>query len=382
MGTTTSKGSGSFCIPSQAVGVLIEADIETEAIGAYLVIALFTSADGVSSSAGIQALEKYLKCGKTFAEKQIAQLVKVGLVRDLRFDLGDDYRKHSAVRFLLNDFNEALEDRVWFDRSLVEYTETKSKESNVYRLNQMRPECIRVLLWMYANQQFGATTVRYPIPSMHMPGVMVRYEWDEDKTLLSATCKIKVAHLPSFELHPYSLLAAYDDIKLEKAVQTLQKTGFVYEVIMAWDQPLMTCPGDVDELGYLADDAQPLYQLHVRKSYGQLSDDEVGVSHLTLKVTKRADVSVNSHDGVLDNTFVVISKPDQEVGVVGVFRLSHRVKNPKNLGVKEAWASLMDSERAYRKWLTHTIEDSFEDLAQTTRFEAKTQRILERRPQS
>jgi hypothetical protein len=109
----------------------------------------------------------------------------------------------------------------------------------------------------------------------------------------------------------------------------------------------------------------------------------VGVSHLTLKASKSADVSVVSHDGNLENQFVVISKPGQTVVVAGVYRLSNRVTNTHYHHISEAWSSLMDSERAYRRWLAYTMEDEYgvdlKNLAQTKRCEAKTQKVLSRR---
>jgi hypothetical protein len=385
MSATTNKGSGSFCIPNHAIQLLSNPEIETEVIGTFLVIAMCTGPDGVTSSAGIQAIEKFLKCGKAFAERQVAELVRIGVIEDLRANLGVDKSRRAAVRFLVCDFDEPLEDRVWFDRSFVEYTDSKTKESNIYSLCQMRPECIRVLLWMYANMHVGSTTVQHPIPAACIPGMMVRYKWDKDQTRRLASHEIRVACFPEFDLQGCDLFQSYSYLALDKAVEALYRKGFVYEVIMVWDQPLNLYPAHANDLPYLSVDAKPQYQLHVRKCHGKLSDDEVGVSHLTLKASKSADVSVFHHEGVLENKYVVISKPGRPIGVAGVFRLSHRVKNPRNLGIKEAWASLMDSERAYRKWLAHTLEDAYqldlENLGQTIQFEAKTQRVLDRRPQ-
>ena len=385
MSATTNNGNGSFCIPNHAIQLLSKPEIETEVIGAFLVIALCTRPDGVNSTAGIQALEKFMKCGKASAERYVSELVRIGVIADLRANLGADNARRAAVRFRLRDFDEPIEDRVWFDRSLVEYTDIKTNESNVYKLCQMRPECILMLLWMYANLPVGATTVQHPIPSARIHGVMVRYQWDEDQTRTLDSHEIKVACFPEFDLQGCDLFQSYSRLALDKAVEALYRKGFVYEVIMVWDRPLNAPPGDANDLTYLAVDALPQYQLHVRKCNGKLSDDEVGVSHLTLKASKSAEVSVFHHEGLLDNKYVVISKPGRPVGVAGVFRLSHRVKNPKNLGIKEAWASLMDSERTYRRWLAQTMEDAYsvdlENLGQTIKFEAKTQMVLDKRTQ-
>lgn len=379
MSTTTINGSGSFCIPVRSIDLLSICGIDSRVIGAYLVIAMFTAEDGISSTAGIQALEKYLACGKTAAERYVAELVEIGVIVDLRSGLGDQKAQRAAVRFKLHDFGEAIEERAWFDRSLVEFTDKKTNRSRIFKLCEERVECIQILLWMHAHMPVGATTVQHPLPSQCQPGVFVRYQLDEDYTRLFDSHTIQVACHPSFSLEDCDLVMVYGHLKLEKAMDTLVRQGYLYEVIMVWDQPLVPHPGSSGDERYIAVGSQPLCQLHARKYGGKLSDDEVGVSHLTLKAAERADVQLFEHDGVIDNKFAVVSKPGRAVGVAGVYRLSHRVKNPKNLGVKEAWASLMDTEYDYRKWLTYLLEDEYgidvSSLNQSLRFEAKREKV-------
>jgi hypothetical protein len=383
MSATIKNGSGSFCIPKRAIHLLSNPMIENKAIGAYMVMAMCTADNGVFSSAGIQAIETYLGCGKISAERYVSSLVGTGVIADLRSGLGDHKAQRASVRFKLHDFDEAIEERAWFDRSIVEYSDRKNNQSNILKLCNERPECIRMLLWMYAHLPVGATTVQHPLPQLSEPGLFVRYQWDEDQTRELATHTIQVACHPSFSLEDCDLAMSYDYLKLEKAVNTLLRKGFLYEVIMVWDQPLVLQPNYTTNGPYIAVGSQPLYQLHARKCGGKLSADEVGVSHLTLKAADRADIQLFAHDGVLENKFVVISKPESPVGVAGVYRLSHRVKNPKNLGVKEAWAALMDTEGDYRQWLTWLLEDEYSidvsGLNQNIQFEAKRQKVAARR---
>ena len=162
MSEKTDEGSGSFCIPKRAMDLLLRGYTEKyidkgivkvrvnfigeDVICAYLVIADFTGPEGVKSTAGVQALEKYLQRGKFFVELQIKELVRIGVIEDLRPELGDDKYRLDAVRFLVKDFDEPLGDRAWIDRSLVEYINPKSKQSNLDRLCEMGPLCIRILL--------------------------------------------------------------------------------------------------------------------------------------------------------------------------------------------------------------------------------------------
>lgn len=401
MSEKTDEGSGSFCIPQYAMDLLsrgyiekyIEKGIvkervkfiETDVICAYLVIADFTAPDGVRSTAGVQALEKYVQCGKASVERQIKELVRIGVIEDLRAKLGDDKSRLAAVRFLVKDFDEPLEDRAWIDRSLVEYINPKTKQSNLDRLCEMGPLCIRILLWMYANQPVNSTTVQHPIPSECIPGMMNRYRWDEDQTRTLDSHEIRLACHPEFVLQGCDLVQWFKYTAIVKAIDKLYREGFIYEVIMVWDEPLLVIVEDGNEMPFITVDAQPQCQLHVRRCNGKLSDDEIGVSHLTLKASKSADVSVIPQDGKFESQFVVISKPGQTVVVAGVYRLSNRVTNTHYHHISEAWDSLMDSERAYRRWLAHTMEDEYgvdlKNLGQTTRFEAKTQMVLNRRAQ-
>ena len=384
--STTNNGSGSFCIPTWAIHLLSKKDIDSRVIGAYLVIAMFTAEDGISSSAGIQALENYLKCGNIAAERYVTELMQLGVIADLRSGLGDKKAQRAAVRFKLHDFGEAIEERAWFDRSLVEFKDKKTNNRRIFTLCEERVECIQMLLWMHAHMPVGATTVQHPLPSLSQPGVFVRYQWDEDHTRQFDSHTIQVACHPSFSLEGCDLLMEYSDLTLEKAVDKLVQKGFLYEVIMVWDQPLVPHPNPTRDGLYIAHGSQPLYQLYARKCGGKLSDDEVGVSHLTLKAAAQADIQLFDHEGVIDNKFAVISKTGRPVGVAGVYRLSHRVKNPKNLGVKDAWASLMDSEYDYRKWLTYLLEDEYQidvsGVNQSIQFEAKRKKVSDRNAQA
>ena len=386
MSNTTKNGSGSFCIPKRAIDLLSNPKIDTKAIGAYLVIAMCTAEDGVSSSAGIQALETYLKCGKTSAERYVSLLVETGVIADLRPGLGDEKARRAAVRFKLHDFDEAIKERAWFDRSIVEFIDRKNNEYNVLKLCNERPECVRMLLWMYAHMPVGATTVQHPLPPLGEEGIFVRYQWDKDHTREMETHTFQVACHPKFSLDGCDLELLYDHLKLERAVDTLLRKGFLYEVLMVWDQPLVPHPDDTRDEPHIAVGSQPLYQLHVRKCGGKLSADEVGVSHLTLKAADRADIQLFDHEGAAENKFVLISKAGMPVGVAGVYRLSHRVKNPKNLGVKEAWAALMDTEDEYRQWLTWLLKDEYDldvsGLNQSIQFEAKREKVAARRAPS
>lgn len=389
----TDKGSGSFCIPQYAMHLLSRGYvmnkkvmfIKADVICAYLVIANFTAPDGVRSTAGVQAIERYVQCGIASAERQIKELVRIGVIEDLRAELGDDKYRLDAVRFLVKDFDEPLEERAWIDRSLVEYINPKTKQSNLDRLCAMRSACIRMLLWMYCNLPVGATTVQHPIPHEGIAGVMTRFKWDEDQTRMLDSHEVRVACSPEFDLQGCDLRLWYSLSVLKNAVKDLMTKGFIYEVIVVWEQPLTASSVHEDDAVYLDVEARPLYQLHTVKCNGELSDDEVGVSHLTLKASQYADVNVFSHEGEVDNKYVVISEPGQIVAVAGVYRMSHRVTNNKNRGVKEAWSAIMDPERAYRRWLVHTMEDAYgvdlENLAQAKRFEAKTQMVMKRVPQ-
>ena len=387
MSTTKNNSSGSFCIPIRAIDLLSKKDIDSRVIGAYLVIAMFTAEDCISSSAGIQALENYLKCGKTAAERYVRELVQLGIMIDLRSGLLVDQKaQRAAVRFKLHDFDEAIEERAWFDRSLVEFTDQKTKHSRIFKLCEERVECIQILLWMHAHMPLGATTVQHPLPPTCEPGVFVRYHWDEEHTRQFESHTVQVVCYPSFSLEGCDLLMLYSHLSLEKAVDKLLQKGFLYEVIMVWDQPLVPHPDSRKNGLYIAVGSKPLCQLHSRKCGGKLSDDEVGVSHLTLQAAAQADIQLFDHEGVIENKFVVISKTGRPVGVAGVYRLSHRVKNPKNRGVKEAWAALMDTEYDYRKWLTCLLEDEYSidvcGLNQSVQFEAKREKVAARRAPS
>ena len=89
--------------------------------------------------------------------------------------------------------------------------------------------------------------------------------------------------------------------------------------------------------------------------------------------------SVTVGDALRDLPRIAMGEGAEEVG----YRLSNRVTNTHYRHISEAWSSLGDSERAYRKWLAYTMEDEYcvdlKNLAQTKRCEAKAQKVLKRR---
>lgn len=91
---------------------------------------------------------------------------------------------------------------------------------------------------MYANQPVNSMTVQHPIPSDCIPGMMNRYRWDEDQTRTLASHEIRLACHPEFVLQGCDLVQWFKYTAIVKAIDKLYREGFIYEVIMVWDEPL------------------------------------------------------------------------------------------------------------------------------------------------
>jgi hypothetical protein len=115
--------------------------------------------------------------------------------------------------------------------------------------------------------------------------------------------------------------------------------------------------------GAVPDDAEPLYELDCRSLHGYKPVGEEGLAGLTAKTA--ADFSrpvteagyADHEDKVFrvgessyqkaqfNGVYAAIVHPGHEAMVVGIYRLRFRPANPKNAGIKGAWAKIHEGNR-------------------------------------
>lgn len=390
-------GLSSFCIPKHAVLKFIESHTESKVICAYLIIAAHTDATGNLSTAGINAITGRLGCRRESAQSCVSKLVDLKLIELILNDKNELSAIPSDPRFKVLDFGEDIVDRVWIGKSLVDYINEQSDQPNnanspIYTTTKWAPIrslynresiCVTLLLWLYSMYDPKWLAVK---PSFHSNscGAFVRYQNVSDTEHESDSHSIRIYGNPEPIFDQCLLSKHYKYKDITTALGVLIGLSFVYEVIMVCDMAL-TPEGDNPDETYIAEDAQPLYHLHSRSPRYPLSNDEIGLSHLTTEIAKLHDGFLDlicRKSGTFDNKFAVVSPPFFSEGVLGMYRLRHRIRNSKNRGVSEPWATLMASERNYRDWLHDISTEDYEldltKLKQAHAFNLKTRKILKK----
>lgn len=376
----SSPGAGSFWIPQQALPILLANDASVSQVCAYLVIAAYTDESGEKSTAGLGAIRNRLICRETVAEKYVGDLVKFGLIKDLRENKGNRSAKRAEERFQVLTFGEVRERAIWFNRSLVDAP--GKGVSPISKLNDMTPECLYALVWLHSIHDHHWVTVRPPLPTERQTGVFRPYASLEDEHSIKKTHEVQVVDAGELTVHaPQFLLKRFSGASIALAIEELKQSLFIYEVVMAYNRPLQNLEGFSDEVAFVDPGSRPLYHVHGGAQNSGLPAEELGLSHLTLALAKQIGIKhvLYNENQERHVRFVVVSKRSQQLGVAGVIRLRHRVKNGKNLGVAASWRDLMDSQRENRQWLSDLLTDEYgiipERFGQHTQFTAKTEAL-------
>lgn len=99
------------------------------------------------------------------------------------------------------------------------------------------------------------------------------------------------------------------------------------------------------EYSGIPEDAEPYYELDCRSRHGYKPDGEEGVGWATAKTAGDFGYSVATEGGRFDNTYAAFVPAGYGCMIAGIYRLRFRVANPKNAGVKGAWAGIHQRNR-------------------------------------
>jgi hypothetical protein len=131
------------------------------------------------------------------------------------------------------------------------------------------------------------------------------------------------------------------------ALRALKSAGLIYEVVMVLnrnaEQKKFASTGE--EYGAIPDDAEPYCELDARSAHGYKPEGEEGIGGVTAKTAGEVGYPVAGEYGVLNGTYAAIVPAGFPAMIAGVYRLRFRVANPKNAGVKGAWARIHSNNR-------------------------------------
>ena len=385
-GTKKPRGPGSFCIPKAALNALLDSGATAYEVCAYLTLARFTDESGRFSSASISAANRYTGANKTKGGPVDRALERLKTIRaksvkrvlkkvsngkggrshawvdgwvDEEADLGpilfdregwlqatgellpDGKHQRAEVLHVLPDFEEPPEDRVWFGNNLVSGV---GDFKPLKALKNAGDVAARLLLALYEVNDMETWGGVRPVGDGHGP--WVRYEpVDDDVRWTGIGVRLHRAKETG------KLASIQDRITSDKemywsALSALQSSGLVYEVVMVLHRNAIKAKfSNGTEYGDIPEDAEPFYELDCRSKHGYKPDGEEGVGWATAKTAGDFGKPVTLEGGIFDGTYAAFVPDGYGAMIAGIYRLRFRVSNPKNAGVKGAWAGIHQRNR-------------------------------------
>ena len=372
------RGAGSFCIPRAALNALLDNQATAYEVCTYLTLARFTDESGRYSTASISAVNRYTganktkrgpvdralerlktiraksvkkvsngRSGKSHAwVEQVTDLGPILFDRDGWFQatgelLPDGPHERAKVLHILPDFEEPPEDRVWFGNNLV--SGVGGFTQPLKALKNAGDVAARLLLALYEVNDMETWGGVRPVGAGHGP--WVRYEPVDTDTRFTVGARLHRAKDAG------QIAVIQDRITKEKemywsALRALHSSGLVYEVVMVLNRNAIKGKFlSGTEFSDIPEDAEPFYELDCRSKHGYKPDGEEGVGWATAKTAGDFGKPVTLEGGRFDGTYAAFVPDGYGAMIAGIYRLRFRVANPKNAGVKGAWAGIHQRNR-------------------------------------
>lgn len=374
------RGPGSFCVPRAAIEALLDAKATAYEICAYLVLAKYTDESGRYSPASISAVNKAtganklkggpvdraierLKQIRAKTVKQVSngrsgkshamidQAVDLGPILFERIDwqeqtgeiLPDGPTERGLIRHFLPDFGEEMESRVWFGNNLV--GGIGGFNQPLKALKNAGDVAARLLLAMYAANDMETWGGVRPVgpgrgPWKHYEPVADDVHLYGGARLIRAKDQGTVASIDN-RISGGSTEAYWD------ALRALTSAGLIYEVVTVLNRNAKKekFASTGEEYGSIPDDAEPYYELDARSAHGYKPEGEEGIGGATAKTAGDLHHPVTVEGGRFDGTYAALVPKGYPAMIAGIYRLRFRVANPKNAGVKGAWARIHTNNR-------------------------------------
>ena len=373
------KGKGSFCIPRAAFDALLDAKATTYEICTYLALARFTDKSGLYTPASIKAVNTATGANKTKGgpvDRAIERLkqIRAKTVKQVSngrsgkahqwteqaTDLGpilfertvwqeqtgeilpDGPTERGMVRYVLPDFGEDKDGRIWIDNNLVDgfggFTQPLKALKNAGNV------AARLLLAMYAANDMETWGGVRPVGSRQGP--RGHYEpVGADKSLHGGARLIRAKSQGDIVYIEPRISGGSSEAYWD-ALRALKSAGLIYEVVMVLNRNATKKKfASGEEYSEIPDDAEPYYELDARSEHGYKTEGEEGIGGATAKTAGDLGHPVTVEGGRFDGTYAAIVPAGYPAMIAGIYRLRFRVANPKNAGVKGAWARIYQNNR-------------------------------------
>lgn len=376
--------SASFCVPRAAIEALLNAKATAYEICAYLILARFTEATGVYTTASVKAVSTYTGGNKKAIEKAIERVAAIHAKKTTKVSNGRSGKSHAmveqatdlgpilytaagwlektgeilpdgptergAVRFILPDFGEPLEDRVWFGAGLVDGFGAFTKPMK--KVKDAGDVAARLLLAMYAEtdmetwggvnphagpwsryEPMGNGEMLYADTNLHGGGRASF--WKQAGKVSSSRC-FGAAWSPSDGLGWWKSHEKAGE-PCWRALDLLESAGLFYVAVLVLNRNgQKTTFSSGGEYLDIPDDAEPLYELGARCEHGHAPDGEHGLGAIIANTVGKIGRPVGN------DSYAAIVRRGQGAMVAGIYRPRFRVANPKNDGVIRAWSRIRE----------------------------------------
>lgn len=367
------RGESSFCVPRAAIEALLNAQATAYEVCAYLTLARYTDRTGVYSTAGMKAINTATGANKTKGgpvERAIERLKKISGKTSkgplpILFDEQGWIDKtgeiippgpipRADVRFVLPDFDEPSESRVWFGGNLV--TGIGEFAKPLKTIKDGGDVVARLLLAMYAATDMGAWGGVDP-----HKGPWMRYESVDKEALVIADVRLIRAKnegtVGSGTMFSRAWTAPDRDWwkaheaagePVWRALELLESAGLFYQTVLVLNRNAESKTfASGGKYGSIPADAEPLYVLDTRSQHGYKPAGEEGLAGVTASTASDLSFPVATSGGHFDGTYAAIVKRGQGAMVAGIFRPRFRVANPKNAGVQDVWSGIKARNREH-----------------------------------
>lgn len=367
------RGESSFCVPRAAIEALLNAQATAYEVCAYLTLARYTDRAGVYSTAGMKAINTATGANKAKGgpvERAIERLKKISGKTSkgplpILFDEQGWIDKtgeiippgpipRADVRFVLPDFDEPSESRVWFGGNLV--TGIGEFAKPLKTIKDGGDVVARLLLAMYAATDMEAWGGVDPHkgPWTHYESVDKEAPVIADVRLIRAKDQGTVGSSTMFSRAwrgpDRDWWKAHKEAgePVWRALELLESAGLFYQTVLVLNRNAESKEfAGGRKYGGIPADAEPLYVLDTRSQHGYKPAGEEGLAGVTASTASDLSFPVATSGGHFDGTYAAIVKRGQGAMVAGIFRPRFRVANPKNAGVQDVWSGIKARNREH-----------------------------------
>lgn len=341
MATATSNPPTGFNLPETALNTLIKGQATALDLAGLLVTARFSDGDDVST-AGANALSKYIGVGVAAAELTQQRLTQYGVIAPIKRSKAPAPCERARARWrIVCDHRKGDVKRVWFSAQLVDGYGKFTQP--LRRLKGLGDVAARLLVMMHRRVDWATYTALPPYPNVYGKYLTTPQVTADGMDLYTATADQSLAYddiiLPALGLKE----RIRDDAKWKEALppfwtalRLLEESGFIYTTATVLDASPET-PG-----------CTPLYCLHTTNKHGYTPEGEDGLAGDLARLAGKLGYPVTGEGGRFSGNYAVLVQHGQPCHVAGLYRLRFRADAYRR-DLRDGWKALRAANDEWRE---------------------------------